>query len=549
MKIEIKKALNDECIKLIADTYKLINSRTIFKDNRKDILEKLDQLEKNLNIRLLNFLFYLVFDQDYEIAKQSNVLIYKIIRELSYKEIKFVDSMFRNSYYYYDMYLRINNLDITKVKSKLLVLPHKDYLLCLLTLSGNGFIREFGVRELAKIQIFQKMSFISLRLNDWVEQVRIAANESLSKSLKSDDGIEMLLETLPLFDHFTDWKKADFMKLKLRLSTELYDLKNREKLVLKYHKTKDYRIKRSVFKILVSIPELENEMIEKGIRSKDPVIIKECLKKIGEIRQHKPIKKIISVLKNAKDTNCVILYCDILEENDDVIFKSELINTLIFHKSSKVRAYARSKLSFMDSSINLLELYKVKMFETGQLDFYAYQGFTEICTVDDFQYVKSFISYSEIRVIKTSLLTLYRLNFEDAKDIFLDFLCSDNEVESRIAKRIMKSSNSVSKIANELSEILFFEGFEQHVYSNIMDLLDYAPKWLRIITMLKFVNIANGNLLVKGIKFIERWNYSFNKSFIKPTNYEKEEFVSMFNNVKNILDESLRRELEVIIKN
>jgi hypothetical protein len=547
MNIEIRKGLSHECSKLITDTYKLINSRTLFKNNRKSILENLNQLEKNLNIRLLNFLSYLVFDEDDEVSKQSNVIIYKIIRELSYKEIKLVDSLFRNSYYYYDMDFRIKNLDITRIRSKLSVLPHKEYLLCLLTLSGNGFIREFGVKELADIHVVQKMSFISLRLNDWVDQVRSAANESLYKSLKSEDGIEMLLETLPLFDHSTDWKKADFKKLELKLSTELYDLKNREKLVLKYHKTKDYRIKRSVFKVLVSVPELELEMIENGIRSKDPVIIKECLLKIREVRQHKSIKTIMPVLKNSKDTNCVILYCDIIEENDAATLKSELINTLIFHKSSKVREYARSKVSSMDKSINLLELYRIKMIDKGQLNFYAYQGFGEICTVDDFQLIKSFISHSEVRVKKTSLVTLYRLNFEESKDILLDYLCSDHELESRIARRIMSSSSPVSKIANELSELLFFEGFEQHVYSNILDLLDYAPKWLRINTMLKFTNIADGDLLCKVIKCIESWNSNFNKSFIKPTNYEKEEFAALFKNVENILDTKLRRELEVIV--
>lgn len=549
MKIEIKKGLNDECSKLVSDTYKLINSRTIFKNNRKSILENLVQIENNLNIRLLNFLSYLVFDQDDEVAKQSSVIIYKILRELSYKEIKLVDSIFRNSYYYHDPDFRINNLDITRIRSKLSVLPHKDYLLCLLTLSGNGFIREFGVKELAEIQVVQKMAFISLRLNDWVEQVRIAANESFYKSLISDDGIDMLLETLPLFDHSADWKKANFKKLELRLSTELYDLKNREKLIQKYYKTKEYRIKRSVFKILVSIPELELEMIENGIRSKDPVIIKECLLKIEEIRQDKSIETIIPVVKNAKDANCVILYCDYLEENDAVILKSELISTLIFHKSSKVREYARSKLSSIDRSINLLELYRIKMFENGQLDFYAYQGFAEICTADDFQYVKSFIAHSEVRVIKTSLQTLYRLNFEEAKDILLDFLCSDSEIESRIVRRIMASVNPVSKTVNELSELLFIEGFEQHVYSNILDLLDYAPKWLRINTMLKFANKMRNDLFDKTITCIESWNFSFNKNFIKPTNCEKEEFILSFEKVENILDAKLRREIEIIIKN
>lgn len=549
MKIEIKKGLSDECNRLITDTYKLINSRTLFKNNCKNILENLVQLEKQLNIRLLNFLSYLVFDKDDAVAKQSNILIYKIVKELTYKEIKLLDSIFRNSYYYYDMDFRINNLDITRIKSKISILPHKDYLLCLLTLSGNGFIREFGVKALADSQVSQKMAFISLRLNDWVDQVRNEAYESFNKSLRTDNGIEMLLEALPIFEHAQEWKKADFKKLELRLSTELYDLKNRNILILKYHKTKDYLIKRSIFKVLVSIPELELEMIGNGIRSKDPVIIKESLIKTKVVRQYKSINAIIPLLKNARDTNCVILYCELIEENDPLLLKSELIDSLIFHKSSKVREYARNKLSALDSSINLSELYKIKMLDNEQLNYYSYQGLAEICTIDDFDYVKSFITSNDTRIIKTSLLALNRLNFEESKDILLDFLCSENQLESRIARRILSSPNSVCKIANDLSEILFFNGFDEHVYSNILDLLTYAPKWLSINTLLKFAYISKGDLLDKAIKCIENWNLSFNKSFIKPTNCEKEDFVTSLEKVESIFEKKLRRELEVVSEN
>lgn len=548
MTLEVKKNLTQEQINSITEINNLILNRSFFNNNQDKILLNLNSLEINLNLRMLAFLSSLAFDKDIIIAKKSSFLIYRILTKLTYKEIKLLDNFFRSSYFYYDLDPKINTVDLGILKYKLSKNYYKDYILCLLTMNPNGYIREFAIQSLTLSNIENKLSFLILRLNDWVSEVRIAAELSLNNFLNDTSSIDMVLETLPLFNSLIECKRCDFKKIEFKLNTLIYDLKNRNLIISKYYKTKDYLVKRYLFKTLVKIPDIELKIIQAGIQSKDSIIIKSCLEKIEKDISNELLKYILPSLKKSKHANCVLMYCDYMEKNNPKQFKIELISKFIFHKSSKIRQHARSKISIIEPYINISNIYRSNFSDLTKFNIYAYQGFTEICSIHDFDFIKTFLINKDIRIIKSSLKCLSRLDFEKSKYYLLKFLCSESKLESKIARKIISSSESLIIISTEISELIFHEGFQEHVYENILYLLNYLPKWLKINTLLKFATLTPNNLFEYVIISIHGWISKYNKSFIEPSLFEKIQFVNSYEKIENKLDINLKKDLSALVK-
>lgn len=547
MQVEIKKALDAESTSLISQIGIKLRERSLFQNNRKVILLLLDELESHLNIRLCPFLLAVSLDKGKEISEKTGSIIHTIVTSLTYKDVKSLDKIFRNTYFGIDLDLRLDRLSFPTLQSRIKQNKYVEELTCLLTLSGNGYLRELALRLIKNATVSQSSAFIVLRLNDWVPEVRDEALKGINLLLSTSKGLERLLDVLPLLDSLLDWQRSSYLALQLHLNSAFLDLKNRKTLLLKYHTTTDFKIRRSLFNVLIQDTSNFNSILQHGLNSRDPVIIKKCIAYTRQNYDAIDIPATLETLKRSKAAPCKIAYIELASNTiEQSLFKNHL-ELLIYDKVSSVRALARTKLRELEPTIDFWKLYKENLYKAHGLNTRAFRGLTDICTISDYGCIKPFLNNEERVVRILAVATLYRLDKERSKDDVIDFLCSEDEVESKTITRLLSTPVKVRQIAIELFELIDLDDFAPHVYMNIVYLLHYASKWTSIVANLKIIAlqrpVTNNQITFE----ITRWLMRYNRSFIAPSQQEIFELKNAYSRSRVHLSEHHQNELDAII--
>lgn len=548
MNIEIKKSISEACSEKMTSIYKKMRMRTFFRNYRKDILNDLLKVKEHLNIRLMNFLVFLSLDSDEIIADEAGFIIHEMLDSLSCKELKLLESFYRNSYYIYELDLRINENELANTKSKILRNKYRDDLLCIMTMSGNGYIREFSIKHLAFSSHKHKLAFLILRLNDWVENVRSSALETLYINISKESNFEPLLEVLPIFDAIENWSRLDSNKLRVKLNIVLLDPKNRQKISDKYYHTKDNKIKRSLIEVLLNDVNELDKTLKVGLKSKDPIIARKCISVVMQNRYGFDIVELVKVMIISKSTICKVAGLEHLAKVPDELYQRKVLNKFLFDKSNQVREIARRKLLESDSTFSAVEFYRSFIGGSSHFNRYAIIGFGEVCTISEYAYIESLHLTQDINIKAVTIRILLNLDPVRSKDLVLDMLCSDNAIDSKRVRKYLSSPQKFSFYAVEASEIIDFIDFKEHVYINILHLMRYAPKWLSIIVYLKVLNNNSEKINEVTLSALEKWIARFNRSFLNPTTEVIQEYENLLSLKENFILSKFLKELQWILK-
>lgn len=216
----------------------------------KTAVEHLEQGKENY----LPVLYQYLVSKDADIARSAASAISKYMSNLNTAGIITLDYKFRQ-YSYMEWYICWNKIDLKKWEKT--ITSREDYLwiLRLGTFQSNGFFREKCIKELEGDK--DSIKYILLRLNDWAEPVRRAA-ENVFKNLPdltADELIQCLpflekiqrsfrreestIETIERFfatkiwEHIDQCNPADIQKYDAKTRLILYRLLSKQKLLSK----------------------------------------------------------------------------------------------------------------------------------------------------------------------------------------------------------------------------------------------------------------------------------------------------------------------------
>lgn len=515
MKVLLDKVISDHEFKVIQEVRQYIRIRTLFNKYQGEILNCLKAFDENMNIRVLYFLMDLSLDKDRVVADQAGLLIHKLLSALSYKEIKFLENFYRNTYYGYDFEDDMRTVDLGKLSKKVLDNKYKEAIFCVLTLNGNGYVRAFAINSLVNASYGKKVPFIVLRLNDWVENVRCDAEVALNSIIANQEMFESLLESLPLFDNIGDWKRSDFFGLKVRLNTLLIDSKNRPLLWMKFLHSKDCRIKRSIFSYLMAFKDDSTLLL--GLKSKDPIIIKQCISFILDSDNEVDPNILLPVLIKIKSSACKLAGIELASRSYERHLLLAYLVDLLLDRSFTVREFTRLKIKSLEPTFDFVKYYQVLLTTPLVNRSNVLTALGEVCDSSWYSFFESFCFEDDVKVRLAAVSILHGFDKYGSKDLVLDTLCSDNCYESKFMRKVLSNTKSVSTLAFELAELVKLKGFETHVYLNFVYLLQYAPKWLSIESYFVLLNADENDLNKLVLKGIQKWLAKYNRSFVKPS--------------------------------
>ena len=539
MRNKLTEPLKDEEVKILSQISNLIDSRNILVNNRNNIILQMEKLRGINNVRLLRYLLMLSIDNDKKISIIAGELLKEIIQNLEYDEIKWTDQFFRNSWYLYKLDEKLRNTSLEIVATRIKNNPYCGYILCILSMHENGYMREFALKSLLNIGNNKKAAFYVIRANDWVEQVRSTANEGIIGILSDKSTFEDLLDAIPLFGSIESWKRDDFRKLQLSLRTKLVSLENREIVLRKFQSTKNIKVKRELFKYILINTEKISETILDGLMTKDPIIlslsIKEIQRNIGNI----DIQSIYQKLCINKSSLCRKASIEIAHK---ILDNNEFINNtmnMICDKSSQVRDFARYYLK-KNGIDNFSELYKKEIEKNKTNRLFCFKGLSETYDENDYDFLLKYLQDENDSIKRTVLSVLVKIDLDKSKDYLIDYLCSHNIINSRFARKILNRNKSyVNTIYQELTELVRLDGFEEYIYINIILLFEHLSKWTNFIEYLKLLNTESNKFDELVNKCLYEWNWSFNKSFIKPTNEQITTIKANYSNARNRIKSEL----------
>lgn len=555
MNIKLYKDLDDFVYNSIKKIEEYDKQRYIIFSNRRKnlIIEELDKIKDVNNIRLLKYLIKFSLDKDFDIASKALSHLKNIIDSLSMKEFLFLAEFFRSyldsyfTYYYGGKIideLERKYFEIKKFKLNLIERfdDDKKYILAILTMYSNGYVREDALKELAKIDDGFKLKYIMVRINDWVLEVRNVAKNELINNIKIKY-LKDFVDSLLIIRRIEFWSRDNHEDVLRFIKDFILDENKYDILFDCFKHTKDFFVKRELFNYLLNIKSDPKLILDYGIKSNDVLIVNNAVKKIKEIINDDNKNEIFNLLKESKNKFCRIKAIDILEDlNKDT---KDYI-PFLFDSSCGIRDYCRFKLRKKEV-FDFRKIYLEELEKNNYKLACILSGLKDVGLKEDSKIFKNYIDYKNMKIKRIALFGMFSLNDEEDKRYLMKFLVSDDKIESNIAKKII-IKNNIRLDFEFVYEAFKDRNYEEYVYSNLIILINSYSKWSMMEFLFKLLDIIDDKYISLVNQKLENLILNFNNSFLKPKENELQNIIYLFKKINKKLDTKNKSYIDSILK-
>lgn len=516
---------------------------------RRNVLcEELDKISEINNIRLIKYLLVISLDKDINIGFRALQHLKRILTNLKTNELMYFAEFFRGSYYYsMDSYFDKTYRNILLNNDRRLIDRYDEdaqYLYTVLTLHSNGYIREEALRSLKDFNSEFKVKFVMLRINDWVKEIRALASKEL-RELISPKYIDALIKCLPIIDRMSSWGRDNHFELIKQLEFFIKNINNYELLIEIYKNSDERSVRRLVFTYLLDMKPTNELLKELGLKSYDVVILRKTIDKINSIVNEDNIELFYNILKKNKNVICKIEAINLLEKMNKSNYQDELIPYL-FDKSYSIRDHARYKLK----KIGVVEYRGYYLRELNKNNcriIILLKGISETGKREDVKEIVKFFNCEDVRIRIFTLNSICKLDPENTINYILDKIISDDTLESTNARVCLENNISLLN-SDTIIELIELEGYKEHVYHNLIKLMNKFQKWEAIEYLLKTMSILGINYVELINEEIMLWVKNFNRSFIKPSKEQVIIIRKLYMIQSHNISTSNKRELESVLE-
>jgi len=433
--------------------------------------------------------------------------------KFDYEDVLAVDNIFRNTYDYYPFDREIEKISVEQIAMYKNMGEDSVYIYALLTMHGNGFVRELALKKLESYDSGIKMNFVILRVNDWVENIRANAKRIFIKMLNDEKYTVNLLDSLPLIKRMERWSRSDYTFLIESVNNRIMAFGESSLLIDRFMSTKNVYGKRLIFGYLLKNTECLRANIIMGLNTKDPIIIRMCLNAIDENHDKIELDDMLEMLKSHRLAVCRAFSIKFSSDHNFEDNESYL-REMIYDKSYMVRDIARFYLKEL-VPVNYTQLYSEKISKVDNNLYGALSGLIEVGDASCFEFVKAYLSHGSTKVRKAAMNGLVKFDIDKAIGPMMIMLQSNDEFDSRNARKALCEGKCYLSF-EELKACYMNTGYS-HVKENILLLSRYLPKWnsLELILFIQANSVSDEQVLVN--KLLKLWLLSFNRSYTKPS--------------------------------
>ena len=477
--------------------------------------EILRSLEKEESLEELPRAIYLLLSDNEELKLRTSKVIYRIIRNLSTEQLLKLDLLFRER----------TSLDwnfdwVNENPNNMLHLAMSDEekiaILGLCTFHPNGYFREKSIKLLSEFQNSSIIPYIIIRLNDWVSPLRTLAKEVLKNKLLIENAKE-IINNLPLLLRLKNCSRGVHEEIINMVTEFLISDKCRDELLCGL-KSKNQKVRYYCYNTLMSFGVFHNATLIKYItKEKIPYIRLNVIRYVinnSSVDELKSFYRILLKDKNPKVRSEVLLA---VSKYESIPIGKELEVSLL-DRSFAMRETARFLLGKREFG-NFAEFYRDTI-NKGESLVGAIYGLGETGTAQDCKHIECYINTENIRLLRAVMVALCRLNYDGYREFFIDKLNDERVGISKQAKKVLweRFDSSDGELVYKINK----EAGQKHVLINTAVLLFSLSKWNNIRYILEFCSSDDEELRSLAKYNLMKWRATFNRSFNKPTERQKE---------------------------
>jgi hypothetical protein len=372
---------------------------------------------------------------------------------------------------------------------------------------ANGRVRETAVRILDEADTGAELRFLLIRLNDWVESVRSAAECAVQRRFKPEYA-DAFARNADLIERLAYWGRADHSSL-LRWIFEFLRAPDSVRAVLVFLETGNVASRRVLYRVLLdSGRPCDPRLIERALTDSDPLC---CLLGIRAAAKLSSVDAQRSSLRRAV-THAFAAVRLVAARGLAFGFSDEPEETfvkLLMDSAASVRVVARHRLRQAGWS-DFLAFYTAQLeTRSAMARRIAVKAIGEVGDAGSAALVLPFLSASDSRLAAAALRTLAVLDGDAYVEQFVAAMHSGQaaltkEAGVALAGRIsLVDLEELRSIGNSLPW-----GFARR---RILALLFTAPKWDALLNILTSLRDPEPAAVELAREYLARWMVQFNR--------------------------------------
>lgn len=432
------------------------------------------------------------------------------------------------------------NIDWRKVnigRKQLSRLNDTEYLtvLKLGTFHGSGYYRQKCMEALASYE--GTLSFIMLRLNDWVSPIRESAFVLVQKKLESC-GICELFEALPMFAKVKDSRRRSDDHM-LQIEKKVQSILSAQISVTPIDEihTYDVNIKNAIYRIVSKNRILDAHSMKHLLVLEKTGYGKTLLIR-GILQHYECDEKQIQQYLQSKSP--IIRYYALLYryEKQDNIWPG--IEVMLMDKSRRIRDYV-SYLLKKHSDFSILDYYKKKLKE--KVTSIAILGISEYGNRQEIELIKTFLGADEDHIVAAALQAYGRLAAQEGEELYWKYLFDCRQMISARAYRMIRKYNIYYGASTLYQAYLEKENTQLGDY--LLKLLLREPSWERLPFVLRLYGKEN---LPESFKNALQGAVSIRNMYVRISTKQAQEICDILQEKTDTIPEDIRKGIEFDIK-
>ncbi|MCL1982176.1 MAG: hypothetical protein FWG53_03650 [Clostridiales bacterium] len=501
-----------------------------------------NQLDKNIEALYCGDLsripwIYCVFAENHEPSKLTAAKALRdILDSLSFDDIVRVDEQMRQTT---SMEWSINwrDLNFNNFFTSQMDIQDKRALTVFASFNPSGFIREQAVKLMQNYD--GTLPYIILRQNDWVQQVLQAAGTAFTYRLQRlSDG--EILAALPFAEKLKWSSRGSHGEYTTRFFEVLTAPEHLSDL-LKGLESKNVRTRRICVDALFGVTPPKIEMaFERLTREPEPFLRAAIFRKLSSLEQN--LSSVVEVfLRDKYPVNRMLAFQYLLDNNMDSTYV--VTKSLLLDKSAVLRESAQQVIQKQTPEFDFRDFYFDNL---DRCTTAAILGIGENGQSGDAVILSKYLDDARLSVVKSTMASLMRL---DSKKYSLTITEMLDDARAGVVKTarnlIMKTSSQDYEKVREV----FATTAYKHTKLKCLDILFSASKWSSIIYMLEAVFCNDEQIKEKSLTAINRWLFSFNRSFALPSKKQSGVIKKLILELNGKLPSSIQKELKFALPN
>lgn len=507
--------------------------------------EILNQIDNN-NINVIPDCFWILLSDNSRIKERIVQSLTNLVNSLTGSQLVQLDSIFRER----------TSLDWTydwsrenpeRFLNSEMCVQEKVVILGLASFHPNGYFREKAINTLSSLETGLELPFLFIRLNDWVEEVRLATKKAIIKRINSENAKE-IVNCLPLIFHLKQCKRDNHDQI-IKMVLSCLASPEAKNEVINGFGHHDPKVRSLCFEIAFEAGFIDKKTIDKKtiIRylMKEPLsyIRSRTFQKIQASINYEEFQEIKQWLLNEKSSSLKVLGLEMFYKFAPSECIEELENAVL-DESLQVRETARFLLRKLNQ-FDFPSFYRSSILKSEKL-YGAIMGLGEVGGASDVILIERFLDADKPQLVRATMRSLAKLDFAKYKGHFISLLLDLRPGISKEAKKLL--IKNITKSDAEIIHQTYLESNQLHIKKNCAVLLCSIGKWDSLGYILEFCASSNDKIKQIGNLELTKWIMGYNRSFTSP-NKEQLAFINQaINKFGNSLQEREREFIEFNLK-